>query len=160
MILLEEIEKVAFLKPFTAVHRKKIAQAAQLQEHLAGDEIFSEGDHNPFLCIVLTGEAALDFRVSRLGTVPVLTVVPGELVGWSSLLGGGPMTATARAQTRHRLAALDAAQILALAEQDPRFGVEFFRGTSAALAQRLYAARVEIPHSARGRNSIRSEAAD
>jgi CRP-like cAMP-binding protein len=160
MILLDEIEKGAFLPHFTAAHVKKIAQAAQLQEYQAGDEIFREGDHSPCIYIVLKGEVGLEFRVSRLGTVHVLTVGPGELLGWSPLLGGAPMTATARAETRCRLAALDAAQINALAEQDTRFGMEFFRSTSAALAQRLYAARTEIPRTASGKSHIRCEGSD
>jgi CRP/FNR family transcriptional regulator, cyclic AMP receptor protein len=160
MILLDEIEKVAFFPHFTGAHLKKIAQVGQLRECQAGEVIFSEGESDPYLYLVLEGEVGLEFRVPRMGAVHVLTVGPGELVGWSSLLGGAPMTATARAETRCRLAALCAAELRALAEQDTRFGMEFFRGTSAALAQRLYAARVEIPHAAGGRGRIRCEASD
>jgi hypothetical protein len=58
------------------------------------------------------------------------------------------------------VAAFPAAQILALAEQDPRFGLEFFRGTSAALAERLQATRLQIPHAGRGKFHTLREAAD
>ncbi len=156
MILLEEIEKVELPLRLTAAHLKKIAQAATLKECPADEVIFREGEHNPFIYFVLSGEVDLEMRVPCCGRVHVLSVGPGELLGWSSLLGA-PMTATARVVSCCRLAVLDAAQIQALAEEDPKFGMEFFRGTSAALAQRLYAARVEIPRAAHGMSRIRGE---
>jgi CRP-like cAMP-binding protein len=55
------------------------------------------------------------------------------------------MTATARAVGRCRVAALDAEQILALADLNPKFGREFYRCTAAALAERLRATRLQIP---------------
>jgi CRP-like cAMP-binding protein len=70
------------------------------------------------------------------------------------------MTATAVSTTRCRLAALPADQITALADRDPRFGLEFFRCTSAALAERLRATRQQIPESARDKFRALREAAD
>jgi CRP-like cAMP-binding protein len=68
----------------------------------------------------------------------------GELLGWSSLLGQAPMTATSRALTTSRLIALDASQVLALCRFDPKFGFTFMKRTAEALAKRLNATRLQL----------------
>ena len=139
MILLEEIEKVVFPLRFTAAHLKKIAKAAQLKECPADEVIFQEGEHKPIhLLRPVRGGGAGDSG-GRLRNRAGAHTRPGGAARLVAAARGAPMTATARAMTRCRLAALDAAQLQALAEEDPRFGMEFFRGTSAALAQRLHA---------------------
>src|SRR6516165_1497570 len=160
MVLAEELENVAFLSPFTPAHQKKLATLAQLKEYQADELIFAEGRHCPEAYLVLDGEVGLEIRVPHCGVIDVHTVGPGGLVGWSPVLGGGPMTATAIALSRCRLAALGAGRIVALAERDPRFGMEFFRRLSAALAERLHATRLQIPESAREKYRALREAAD
>lgn len=160
MILPDELENVTFLRHLAPAQLQKLTLLAQLQEFQPDDLIFSEGEHNLHIYLVLEGEVSLEIRVPRFGGIEVLTVGPGELLGWSPVLGGRPMTATARASARCRVAAFPAAQILALAEQDPRFGLEFFRGTSAALAERLQATRLQIHHAGRSKFHTLREAAD
>ena len=72
------------------------------------------------------------------------TAGPGELLGWSPVLGLGPMTATARTLTPCRLIAIDAGRIVELGKQDPLFGNEFLRRTAIALAKRLNATRLQL----------------
>jgi CRP-like cAMP-binding protein len=160
MVLAEELENVAFVRQFTPAHQKKLAGLARLKEHQADDVIFAEGEHCPEVYLVLDGEVGLEIRVPGCGVIEVHRIGPGGLLGWSPVLGGGPMTATAHTATRCRLAALDADQIVALADRDPRFGLEFFRRMSAALAERLRATRLQIPESARDKFRALREAAD
>ena len=70
------------------------------------------------------------------------------------------MTATARALTSCRVAALDAEQVRTLAERDTRFGMEFFRSMSAALAERLRATRLQLPDPRQRQMLGMSEGAD
>ena len=160
MVLAEELENGAFLRQFTPAHQRKLAGLARLKEHQADDVIFAERDHCPEVYLVLDGEVGLEIRVPGCGVIEAHTVGPGELLGWSAVLGGGPMTATAQAATRCRLAALSADAVVALAEREPRFGLEFYRGLSAALAGRLHATRQQIPESARDKFRALREAAD
>jgi CRP-like cAMP-binding protein len=160
MVLLDDLESIAFLRELAPAHLQKLSALARLKEVEAEGLIFGEGEHSPYIYLVLEGEVGLEIRVPRFGGLEVLTLGPGELLGWSPVLGGSPMTATARATTRCRLAAFNAEQVLALAEHDPRFGMEFFRGTSAALAERLYATRQQIANAGRGKFHALREAAD
>jgi hypothetical protein len=59
-----------------------------------------------------------------------------------------------------RLAALDAGQIRALAERDTRFGMEFFRSMTTALAERLRATRLQLPDPRQRQMLGMSEGAD
>jgi CRP-like cAMP-binding protein len=160
MGLAEELDNIAFLRHFTPAYQKKLAGLARLKEYLPDDVIFAEGDHCPEFYLVLDGEVGLEIRVPTCGLVEVLRVGPGELLGWSPVMGGGPMTATAVSATRCRLAALGADAVVALADRDPRFGLEFFHCMSAALAERLHATRLQIPDSARDRFRGLAEGAD
>ena len=160
MVLAEELENVAFLRQFTPTHQRKIAGLARLKEYQPEDVIFAEGEHCPEVYLVLAGEVGLEIRVPSCGVIDVHHVEPGGLVGWSPLLGGGPMTATAICMSRCRVAAFHADEIAALADRDPLFGLEFFRALAAAIAERLRATRSQIPESARDKFRALREAAD
>jgi CRP/FNR family transcriptional regulator, cyclic AMP receptor protein len=142
MILLEELADVEFLRGLAPEHVRRIAQAAQLEECLAGTVLFREGQRCPFVYLVLRGSVVLEVNAPVQEAVPVQTVEAGELLGWSPLFRLGPMTVTARTRTRCRLAVLDAARLLAMAEHDPRFGMELLRRTATVVARRLRAARL------------------
>ncbi len=160
MVLAEELDNVAFLRSFTPAHQRMLAGVARLKEYQPDDVLFAEGEHCPEVFLVLAGDVSLEIRVPGCGVIDVHHVGPGGLVGWSPLLVRGPMTATAVCASRCRVVALDADEVLALAERDPRFGLEFFRRMSAALAERLRATRLQIPESARDKFRGLREAAD
>lgn len=145
MVLLEELEDIDLLQHFSPTYRKQIAALANLQDCPAGSCIFKEGDHTHQVYLVAEGKVILEIKVPSLGVVQVHRVGPGELLGWSPILRRGVMTATARALSDCRLIALDGEQIRTLTERDTRFGMEFFRAMSAALAERLRATRLQLP---------------
>ena len=145
MVLLEELEHSTLVQQFGPAHLKQLASMGQVQEYQTNDIIFSEGQDEHHLYLVLDGEVALEINVPDLGTLQVHKVVPGKLLGWSPVLDAGPMKATARALGPVRLAAFDAGEIRRSAEKHPRFGMEFFRCMSAALAERLRATRLQLP---------------
>jgi CRP-like cAMP-binding protein len=145
MIGTKELEDMSLFQRFSASYRQQLVLMTSQQEYQAGDCIFREGQHERRIYIVAEGQVVLEIKVPELGTVQVLRVGHGSLLGWSPILGRGTMTATARALTDCRLIALDAEAVRALAESDPRFGMEFFRTMSTALAERLRATRLQLP---------------
>jgi CRP-like cAMP-binding protein len=146
MILLDELEEISQLwRHFSAPYRKQLALMAEPRAFPAGDCIFREGQHKQAIYFVVEGEVVLEMQVPDMDVVQVHRVGPGDLLGWSPVLGHGPMTATARAVTACRLVALDAEELQRLAEHDNRFGMEFFRAMSVALAERLRSTRLQLP---------------
>lgn len=144
MVLLEELEDLAFCQGLRPEHLHMLARAARLEEHLPGTVLFREGHGSACVYLLLKGEVNLEIEVPGERPLAVQAVGAGELLGWSPVLGLGPMTATARTTTRCRLAALATAEVLALSKLDPSFGEEFLRRTAAALSQRVHALRRQI----------------
>jgi CRP-like cAMP-binding protein len=142
MILPEELEGIAFFQNLDEPHRARLALLAQLREYPEGAILFREGEPSPSIFFVLRGKITLEVaEAADEEAVEVSTAGPGELLGWSPVLGRSAMSATARALTRCRLAALDARKILDLCESDPCFGVAFLREAALVLSERLLATR-------------------
>jgi CRP-like cAMP-binding protein len=146
MVVIDELEALSFLRHFAPAYRREIAALARLEDYPADAEVFAEGQVEHHIYLVVEGYVALHIQVPDQQGMQMHAVGPGQLLGWSPVLGLGPMTATARTLTSCRLAVLDAAQILALAESNPKFGREFYRCTATALAERLRATRLQIPN--------------
>jgi CRP-like cAMP-binding protein len=126
------------------VHLQQLTTIADFQDVPAKAVVFREGQSCPSIFLVAAGNIALEINVPGREPRQLQTVGPGELLGWSSVLGTRLMTATARCLTSSRLVVFNAVQIQALCAHDPLFGVEFLRGTAEALASRLAATRLQL----------------
>jgi CRP-like cAMP-binding protein len=144
MILPEELEVVGFLKRLDPAHANRIAMLARLQERAPNTVLFEEGCPSSHIYFVLEGTVLLEMKVAGGPPVQIQTVGPGELLGWSPLLGIGPMTATARTATGCRLAALEVLALLQFCDSDPRFGLALLRQVAVVLAERLHATRTRL----------------
>lgn len=140
----EVLKALAFLAPATDDELRRLGPVARVEQHPPGTVLFREGDHLSRVFIVAAGTVALEVNGTDHRPRRFQTVGPGELLGWSPLLGSGPMTATARALAETRVVALDARAVLGLCDQDPRFGFQFMRRTAAAIAARLGATRLQL----------------
>jgi len=141
MILSEEMRGVRALRGLGEPHLQKLAAMAQPQECPEGAILFKQGDDSPFIFILLTGEVALEVKAGDRDTAAIYAANRGELLGWSPVLGRRAMTATARAKTPCRLAALDVGQVAELVRQDPHFGVDFLKHIGLIVSDRLRATR-------------------
>src|SRR5947209_3086233 len=130
--LVETLRRMRFLEDAAPEELRQLASAARLEDHDSGALIFGEGQRVAHIFLVAEGSVSLESCLARKGCHRLQRVGPGELLGWSPVLGRGPMTATARAVSAVRLLALDAERVLALCAQDPTFGVFFMRRTALA----------------------------
>jgi len=144
MILQEELEKIPFLRNLGERHIAHVATLAQLQECAEGAVVFREGQDSPNIYFVLSGQISLGVKEGNKDCVEVYIANPGELLGWSPVLGRHSMTATARAKTRCHLAVIDVKKILEMCETYPRFGLAFLREIGVILSDRLWATRRQL----------------
>lgn len=149
----EFLKTLDFLAPATDEELRLLMPAAQVEQYPAGSRLFREGDNVAHVFVVTSGTVDLEVNGADDHPHRVQTIGAGELLGWSPLLGPGPMTATARAATQVRVVALDAGALLKLCAADPRFGYHFMRRTAAALAARLDATRRQLLD-AQGRGAV------
>jgi CRP-like cAMP-binding protein len=158
MITPEHLTGIEFLRDLGEHHLNQIARLARLQEYEEGAVVFRQGEGSPFIYFVLGGKVGLQVQEHGGTAVEVSTVGPGELLGWSPVLGRHAMTATAHAVSRCRLAVLDAGQMLELCERDPRFGVAFLWQTAMALSDRLWGARHSLARALRHQPALATAA--
>ncbi|HEV3446370.1 MAG TPA: cyclic nucleotide-binding domain-containing protein [Gemmataceae bacterium] len=142
--LIETLRGIAFLDGATQPDLERIAGVAQLEQYPIGSTLFRDNESLDCIFLIVAGSVALEIPGPDQAVKRTYTVGPGELLGWSPLLSKLPMTATARSLTLTRVVALNAGKVLALCEQDPRFGYAFMRRTAQALARRLDATRAQL----------------
>lgn len=97
------------LETLPADQRRRLAQFTQVREYEPGAAILREGDDTPFLGLIEFGRIALRLRVPELGDrVTIVTLEPGELVGWSAVVEPFRVTVDAVATERTNVLAIDA----------------------------------------------------
>ena len=158
MVPQEELQKVEFLSNLGQQHVERLARLAQLKECPAGTVLFPEGEDSSNIYFVLSGQITLAVKGSDGEAAEVYVAQAGELLGWSPVLGRHAMTATARAATPTRLAALSVREITELSETYPRFGIAFFREVARTLSDRLWATRHRLASALGNRTPLMAEA--
>lgn len=123
---------------------EKLGSVSHSVEFSAGDILFREGDAASRSFMIRTGDVFLEICAPGVGCRRISTVGSGELLGWSPVLEGARLTATARAAGTVQAIEVPASELLALCQASPRFGYMFMRGVAQTLAQRLSAARVQL----------------
>jgi CRP-like cAMP-binding protein len=144
MVPLDVLKGIRFFQDLPDAHLTELGAIAELKEMPRGAVVFREGQTSPFIYLVIRGNVALEICAAGLGCAQIHTVGPGELLGWSPILGSGLMTATARVVSPTTVVAVHAAQLLAVCEHDPRFGMEIMRRTAQAVTVRLNATRLQL----------------
>ncbi len=141
MTLAEEMVAVKALRGLEDVHLQNLAAIARPRECPAGAVLFRERDDSPFIFVLLSGQVMLEVNLRDQGPIGIYAAAPGELLGWSPVLGRHAMTATAKVTAPCRLAVLEVARVTELIQQDPHFGVAFLRQLALILSDRLSATR-------------------
>jgi CRP-like cAMP-binding protein len=142
--ILEILRGLRFLHGVGDEVLSTIASVAELRELPAGTVIFREGQSDSHIYLVVSGGVGLEIRLTGKDAKRIQTVGPGELLGWSPILGQITMTATARAVGVTKVVAVDGTQLKTLCEHNPKFGYEFMKRTALALATRLGATRLQL----------------
>jgi CRP/FNR family cyclic AMP-dependent transcriptional regulator len=109
-----------------------------------GEVLTREGEPNDNVGIVLRGRIALRLRVPERGTVTILTVEPGDLVGWSALVPPHRASSTAVALVPSELALFDGAALRDALARDARLAAEVYPLLLNALARRLEGTRLQL----------------
>ena len=123
--------------------RATVAALARVEQVPAGTTLFRESEPADDLRFILEGRISLGMRFGGRGEVIVLSLGPGELVGWTALLGG-TWTATARAVARSTLLRLPGAELSALCEREHDIGYAIMKRLFAAMALRLHDTRLQL----------------
>ncbi len=109
-----------------------------------GALIFQEGAEHDDIYLLLDGHVRLEMLMRDRGRVPVMTVGAGDVVGWSPLFGGHPMTATAMVLEPTHALAFDGKQLRELCAANHELGYHVMRHIAITLSERLLATRLQL----------------
>jgi CRP-like cAMP-binding protein len=142
--MIETLREIRFLHDIGPMHIEQIAKIARVRDFNEDDVVFRQGDAAQHVYLVVSGNVSLEICAAGAGCKQILTLGPGELLGWSSVLEQLSYTARARVLERTQLVEINVAQLLAMCDQDPQFGYELMRQVALALAKRLSATRMQL----------------
>jgi CRP-like cAMP-binding protein len=142
--LTELLRAVSFSSDLSDEMLRKLAGISQARIFPAGSILFEEHTQNKNLYLIWSGRVALDMHVPGYGGARVLSLGPGDMIGWSAVLDEGEMTASAVATEDTEVVALPADKLLAQCQADPQLGYEIMRRVARQLARRLLATRVQF----------------
>ena len=139
--ILEELHFTAELPPEVL---NSLAEHSSLKQISAGEVVFREGMNNHNLFLVRNGRFVLEMNVPGRGGVQILTLGPGEMLGWSALIHQGKMTASAVALENAELVVIPSEKLQAICETNHKFGYHLMRQMADALSKRLIATRLQL----------------
>ena len=110
-----------------------------------GQIIFSEGDSDDRLYLVMQGRVALEIFIPGQGHTTILTLGPNEIFGWSAVTPVvGTRTASARAVNSGRAIAFDSQALRQACDDDHDLGYFVYRRLTNVIAGRLSATRLQL----------------
>ena len=124
--------------------REKLIALADARRFNDGAILFREGDHALYVYVVTQGEIALEMHDPSRGVQTVMTVEPGEWLGWSAMIEPRIETATARSMVDSEVLAIRGGSLMDLCREDHDLGFEVYRSLAATIARRLLATRLQL----------------
>ena len=109
-----------------------------------GELLAAEGAPADTCFVLRAGRVGLEVRAPGIGSVRLLTLGPGEVLGWSWLVPPHRWTADARALEEVRAVRLDGACLRTKCEQDPALGFHLAQRMAHVTAERLAATRLQL----------------
>lgn len=120
-----------------AVHAR-LAEMSRPVAYPTGATILREGADTPFLCAVLEGRVALRLRIPERGDrITIVTVEPGDLLGWSAVVAPYRATVDAIATEPTRLLAIDAVALRERLRTDCELAAELLPLVLESVSDRL-----------------------
>lgn len=122
----------------------RLAAIAELRDIERGAVITREGQVTEAFAIVLSGRVALRTLVPERGMVTILTVEPGDVVGWSAIVPPHRSTSETVAIETVRLLELPGERLRALLRADHALAASVYPRVLQVVGRRLAATRMQL----------------
>lgn len=134
--------------PFTAGlgggERRRLSSFARTVTVATDEVLIREGESTPYLGILVSGRVALRMRLPGRPPITVMTVEPGDIVGWSAVLAPYRATSTVIAVEPTELIALDSAPLRLALESDEDLAAALYPRILRSVARRLEGTRLQL----------------
>jgi CRP-like cAMP-binding protein len=122
-------------------HLQFLAECAMEMEFAAGERIFGEGDIANRFYLIEAGKVALESPSPDGTPVPIQTIGPGDVLGWSWLFPPYLWNFDARAVEQTRAIFFYGTRLREQCEADHELGYELMKRVSMVMLKRLQATR-------------------
>lgn len=139
-----QVEPVPIIDALPAGPRERLIERMTIVELDAGVTFMREGEVTQSLTIIVRGRVALRLRVPERGAVTILTLDPGDLVGWSAVVPPYRATTSATTLEPTELAVFDASELRDLLARDPELAAAFLPPVLETVAARVAATRDQL----------------
>ena len=123
------------LKGLSKEFVKQVMEVAEKETHKGGYILFKEGDRAKQIYILLKGRVSL--TMGETGHIVYTVDHPGEVFGWSSLVGRRGFSTTAECKETTKLLKISVQKLEKLFEKDRADEIIFLRQLAALLGARL-----------------------
>ena len=134
----------AFLSGLSERHRMLLASGVRPFTAAPNELLAREGETAKTFFLIQGGHVALALHTPDRGAVPIHTVGPGEIVGWSWLVLPHRWQFDCRAVDPVQGLAFDAEWLREKCEQDQELGYHLLKQLVAVIANRLAATRLQL----------------
>jgi CRP/FNR family cyclic AMP-dependent transcriptional regulator len=122
----------------------RLAELASLRHYEAGDVLFREGEEATEFGIVRSGRVALRVLVPGRGETTILTVEPGDIIGWSAVTPPYHWTSTATAAEPVDVIEFEGAALRGVLRSDCKLASVVYPRLLQAVARRLVGTREQL----------------
>jgi CRP/FNR family transcriptional regulator, cyclic AMP receptor protein len=135
--LIKRLQEISFLHDIDPAHLEQIANIAEARVYDTSDVLFHEGESAEYVYLVVTGKIMLELCPSTIYQKNLLSVGPGEMLGWSSFVEQRNYASTGVVVAPTQLIRIEGKRLRAICDNDPEFGYDFMHRIVRALAKRL-----------------------
>ncbi len=136
--------RVPILDGLPAAPRDRLMKLVARMQLESGETFMHEGDETAFMAIVVRGRVALRLRVPERGAITILTLDPGDIVGWSAIVAPYRATTTATTLEPTELAIVEASELRALLASDDQVAAAFLPRVLETVVSRVAATRDQL----------------
>ncbi|MBI2763564.1 MAG: Crp/Fnr family transcriptional regulator [Chloroflexi bacterium] len=133
--------------------RGRLAASVARLDLKAGVTFLREGETTDFLAIVVAGRVAVHLRVPERGPITILTLEPGDIVGWSAIVAPYRATTSVTTLEPTELAMIDAETLRGLLEADIELAAALHPLILDTVVARLAATRTQLLDLFQGREA-------
>ena len=133
-----------FLKGLSPAHLRVLADNAMRMSYAPNDYIFREGDQANRFYLIERGQVVLEASAQYENPVPIQTLGPGDVLGWSWLYPPYRWHFDARTAEPTTAIFFYGTRLREQCEEDHSLGYELMKRMSNVLIQRLQATRKQL----------------
>jgi CRP/FNR family cyclic AMP-dependent transcriptional regulator len=135
--VINTLRGISFLNDIDPDNLQQIASIAEIRVYDTNDILFHEGEPAEYVYLVVTGRIMLELCPATIYQKNLMSVGPGEMLGWSSFVEQRNYASTGVVTAPTQLVKIDGKRLRAICDRDPEFGYDFMHRIMRALAKRL-----------------------